>query len=50
MSTFTLFDTPIGRCGIAWEGDVIVGVRLPEARFDDAQSGDAARLGAAGDR
>ena len=32
MSTFTLFDTPIGRCGIAWDGDgTIVGVQLPEA-------------------
>jgi methylated-DNA-[protein]-cysteine S-methyltransferase len=39
MSAFTLFDTPIGRCGIAWEGDVIVGVRLPEARFDGSGPG-----------
>ena len=31
MSTFALFDTPIGRCGIAWERDgTIVGVQLPE--------------------
>jgi methylated-DNA-[protein]-cysteine S-methyltransferase len=29
---FTIFDTAVGRCGIAW-GDVgIVGVQLPEAR------------------
>ena len=28
---FTLFDTPIGRCGIAWDADRIVGVQLPEA-------------------
>jgi methylated-DNA-[protein]-cysteine S-methyltransferase len=27
---FTLFDTPIGRCGIAWGGGGIVGVQLPE--------------------
>jgi len=39
MATFALFDTPIGRCGIAWEGEVIVGVRLPEATFDVAQQG-----------
>ena len=36
MSTFTLFDTPIGRCGIAWDGDgTIVGVQLPEGRVAD---------------
>ena len=29
---FSLFDTAIGRCGIAWGGDGIVGVQLPEAR------------------
>ena len=28
---FTLFDTAIGRCGIAWGGRGIVGVQLPEA-------------------
>ncbi|MDR7095488.1 methylated-DNA--[protein]-cysteine S-methyltransferase [Hydrogenophaga laconesensis] len=27
----TLFDTAIGVCGIAWEGDVVVAVQLPEA-------------------
>ena len=27
---FTLFDTPIGRCGIAWDGSRVVGVQLPE--------------------
>jgi methylated-DNA-[protein]-cysteine S-methyltransferase len=27
----TLFDTAIGRCGIAWGGRGIVGVQLPEA-------------------
>ena len=25
-----LFDTAIGRCGIAWRGEVVVGVQLPE--------------------
>src|SRR5262245_39189465 len=28
---FTLFDTPIGRCGIAWNERGLVGVQLPEA-------------------
>jgi len=27
----TLFDTPIGRCGLAWRAQGIVGVQLPEA-------------------
>src|SRR3954462_2847336 len=29
---FTLFDTSIGRCGIAWSERGIVGVQLPETR------------------
>ena len=29
---FTLFDTAIGRCGIAWGRRGVVGVQLPEAR------------------
>ncbi|MGH7403921.1 MAG: methylated-DNA--[protein]-cysteine S-methyltransferase, partial [Candidatus Rokuibacteriota bacterium] len=29
-SGWTLFDTAIGRCGIAWTGRGIAGVRLPE--------------------
>ena len=29
---FTLFDTPIGRCGIAWGERGVVAVQLPEAR------------------
>jgi len=37
MSTFTLFDTPIGRCGVAWDGEMIVGVQLPEARVADTR-------------
>jgi O-6-methylguanine DNA methyltransferase len=28
---FTLFDTAIGRCGIAWSDQGLVGVQLPEA-------------------
>ena len=30
--TFTLFDTAIGRCGVAWRECGIVGVQLPESR------------------
>ena len=29
---YSIFDTGIGRCGIAWSGYGIVGVQLPEAR------------------
>ena len=29
---YTIFDTMIGRCGIAWGPAGIVGVQLPEAR------------------
>jgi methylated-DNA-[protein]-cysteine S-methyltransferase len=29
---YTIFDTTIGRCGIAWSGSGIVGVQLPELR------------------
>ena len=29
---YTVFDTAIGRCGIAWSDDGVVGVQLPEAR------------------
>ena len=29
---YTIFDTGIGRCGIAWGAQGIVGVQLPEAR------------------
>jgi methylated-DNA-[protein]-cysteine S-methyltransferase len=38
---FTLFDTAIGRCGIAWAERGIAGVQLPEAR---AGSRDCARF------
>ena len=27
---FTLFETPIGLCGIAWSGGLIIGTNLPE--------------------
>lgn len=29
---YTIFDTMVGRCGVAWGPDGIVGVQLPEAR------------------
>lgn len=32
MIAYTLFDTPIGRCGLAWGARGIVGLQLPEAR------------------
>src|SRR4051812_1643810 len=30
-TSFTLFDTPIGRCGIAWSSGGVAGLQLPEA-------------------
>ncbi|WP_437681472.1 methylated-DNA--[protein]-cysteine S-methyltransferase [Sorangium sp. So ce131] len=35
---FTLFDTAIGRCGIAWGGRGVVFVQLPEARELDTRA------------
>lgn len=35
---YTLFDTPLGRCGIAWGGRGIVLVQLPEARESAARA------------
>ncbi len=35
---FTLFDTSIGRCGIAWSERGIVGVQLPESREPDTRA------------
>jgi methylated-DNA-[protein]-cysteine S-methyltransferase len=32
VNGFTLFDTPIGRCGIAWGERGLIGVQLPESR------------------
>ena len=29
---YTIFDTAIGRCGIAWGRSGVLGVQLPEAR------------------
>jgi methylated-DNA-[protein]-cysteine S-methyltransferase len=35
---FTLFDTAIGRCGIAWGARGVVGVQLPEAREHETRA------------
>jgi O-6-methylguanine DNA methyltransferase len=36
--SLAFFDTPIGRCGIAWaDDDTIVGIQLPEARVADTR-------------
>jgi len=35
VTAYSLFDTPIGRCGVAWDGDAIRGVQLPEASAED---------------
>ncbi len=37
MTEFALFDTPIGRCAIAWNGDVIEGTQLPDQRVADTR-------------
>ena len=37
VHAFCLFDTPIGACALAWSGDSIVGVLLPED--DPTQTG-----------
>ena len=34
---YTVFDTGIGRCGIAWGGNGVIGVQLPEAREIDTR-------------
>jgi methylated-DNA-[protein]-cysteine S-methyltransferase len=38
MIRYALFDTPIGTCGIAWEGDAVVGTQLPEPRVADTRA------------
>ncbi len=44
---FTLFDTAIGRCGIAWGTGGILGVQLPEGRVTDTRARLARRFPAA---
>ena len=35
---FTLFDTAIGRCGIAWSERGVAGTQLPEARDSETRA------------
>lgn len=44
---FALFQTAIGRCGIAWRGDNIVATHLPEANDDRTRARLVARTGGA---
>lgn len=44
---FTLFDTGIGRCGIAWHDDKVVGLQLPESRDAATEARMLRRLGSA---
>ncbi len=37
MTEYALFDSPIGWCGIAWDGDTIEGTQLPEPRAADTR-------------
>src|SRR4051812_5197330 len=37
MAAYTIFDTVVGRCGIAWGGPGVSGVQLPEAREIDTR-------------
>jgi methylated-DNA-[protein]-cysteine S-methyltransferase len=41
---WTLFDTAIGRCGIAWGDDGVVAIHLPEAREAETRKRIARRL------
>jgi methylated-DNA-[protein]-cysteine S-methyltransferase len=46
---FTLFDTAIGRCGIAWSERGVVGVQLPEAGEPETRARMLNRFPAAGE-
>jgi O-6-methylguanine DNA methyltransferase len=48
-SSFTLFDTAIGRCGIAWGERGIAGVQLPEASEPEIRARMLQRFPAAGE-
>ena len=58
---FALFDTPLGTCGVAWNGHGMLGIQLPEGRrrrhpppharpLPARRGGDAPAPGAARDR
>jgi methylated-DNA-[protein]-cysteine S-methyltransferase len=34
---YTLFDTPIGRCAVVWQGETLVGVQLPEPSVEETE-------------
>ena len=46
---FTLFDTAIGQCGIAWGECGVVGVQLPEAGEPETRARMLHRFPAAGE-
>ena len=41
---YALFDTPIGRCAIAWEGGAVLGLQLPERSDNTALARMASRF------
>ena len=45
MIHFSLFSTPLGDCGIAWRGDVVVATHLPEKTAAATAARLAARTG-----
>ena len=45
MVCFTLFPTPIGQCGVAWRGDLVVATHLPENTPAETASRLASRCG-----
>ncbi|WP_114951320.1 methylated-DNA--[protein]-cysteine S-methyltransferase [Sphingosinicella terrae] len=43
-SGYTLFETPVGRLGIAWKGDVLAGIHLPASGGDRSGPGMSRRF------
>lgn len=46
-ASFALFDTPLGRCGIAWRGTRVVATQLPEASDQETAERLSKRAGGA---
>jgi methylated-DNA-[protein]-cysteine S-methyltransferase len=46
MTRYCWFETAIGRCGIAWRGEAVVGFRLPQRADPDQPNWFESRLGA----
>lgn len=46
MVQFSLFSTPLGDCGVAWQGDTVVATRLPDKSPAETSRRLAARTGA----